>query len=91
MATKYHSNKKSQNYNVRVYHCNNCNHIFHTLSIGLENDLCTKCNKRSLSIIDKYKSKNPPRASGKKNNWLTKWDIYEHAHPFSERWKANEV
>ena len=82
MALKYHSFKKSQNYNVRTYHCNNCGHIFHTLLIGLENHLCTKCNKRSLSIIDKYKSKNPPRASGKKNKWLTKWDVYEPLYNF---------
>lgn len=67
---------KPQSYNVKVYHCNNCGHIFHTTKIGL--DFCTKCYMRSLLIIDKYKSKKPPRASGLKGKWLTKWSIYEH-------------
>lgn len=67
---------KSKNYNVRVYHCNNCGHIFHTLMIGLEYDNCVKCRRGILSIIDKYKSKFPPRNSGKKDKWLTKWGAY---------------
>ncbi len=64
-------------YNVRVYYCPNCGHIFHSLRTNLEKDRCKKCYIGDLSIIDKYKSKKIPRASGKRNNWLTKWGVYQ--------------
>ena len=62
-----------KNYTIRVYHCKYCRHIFQTTKIGLEK--CDKCDHRALELIDKYKSKKIPRASGKKGKWLTKWNL----------------
>jgi hypothetical protein len=76
----YHMYTKSKNYNIKVYYCHNCGHIFHTTKVDL--DICTKCNNGYLSIIDKYKSKKPPRASGIKNRWFTKWSFYENTKMF---------
>ena len=53
--------RERRTYSVKVYHCKGCGHIFHT-AIPEIKETCHHCGGE-LEIIDRYKSRYPPRVS----------------------------
>ncbi len=60
-------------YNVKTYHCKFCGHIFHTAN-PKQKKTCEYCGGE-LEIIDKYKSRRPPRGSGKRDKRQVKGGV----------------
>jgi len=63
--------RDKKTYNVKVYHCDGCGHIFHTAK-SEKIEFCNKCEGGKVKIVDRYKSKRLPRGSPRRGQpWLT--------------------
>lgn len=72
---------EKKTYNVRIYWCKLCGHMFHSIKVGLKT-----CNKvrgdvvcgGELKVIDTYKSPRQPRVSPPPGGrWQVKGGLYE--------------
>ncbi len=68
--------RERRTYNVKTYWCKVCGHIFHTANPKARKT-CEHCGGE-LEMIDKYKSRRPPRGSPRRGKpWQVKGGVYK--------------